>query len=71
MIDADVVRPSFPSTPFGVQPELIPAEEFWATEFTPGAPVPATSWPLRMMVVPVEVFIVRSRRSGSRLTDLS
>ena len=42
VIDADVVRPSFPSTPFGVQPELIPADTFWATEFTPGAPVPTT-----------------------------
>lgn len=40
IIDPDVVRKDFASTPSGKQPELIPAEEFWATEFTAGLPVP-------------------------------
>jgi 1,4-alpha-glucan branching enzyme len=40
IIDPDVVRPTFASTPPGAAPVLIPAEEFWATEFTPGLPVP-------------------------------
>jgi 1,4-alpha-glucan branching enzyme len=40
VIDPDVVRRSFESTPPGAVPDLIPAEEFWATEFTPGLPVP-------------------------------
>jgi 1,4-alpha-glucan branching enzyme len=40
VIDPDVVRRSFASTPSGAQPDLIPAEEFWAAEFTPGLPVP-------------------------------
>jgi 1,4-alpha-glucan branching enzyme len=40
VIDADVVRRGFESTPAGRAPDLIPAEEFWATEFTPGLPVP-------------------------------
>jgi 1,4-alpha-glucan branching enzyme len=40
VIDADVVRREFASTPAGTQPDLIPADEFWATEFTPGLPVP-------------------------------
>ena len=41
VIDADVVRRTFESTPTGVQPDLIPAEEFWASEFTSGLPVPS------------------------------
>jgi 1,4-alpha-glucan branching enzyme len=40
VIDPDVVRRGFASTPPGGQPDLIPAEDFWATEFTPGLPVP-------------------------------
>jgi 1,4-alpha-glucan branching enzyme len=40
VIDPDVVRRGFDSTPAGGRPDLIPAEEFWATEFTPGVPVP-------------------------------
>ena len=35
------MRRGFSSTPPGAQPDLIPAEEFWSTEFTPGLPVPA------------------------------
>src|SRR5262245_59030771 len=33
VIDPDVVRRGFESTPAGAQPDLISAEEFWATEF--------------------------------------
>lgn len=40
VIDPDVVRRDFASTPPGKKPDLIPAEEFWATEFTFGLPVP-------------------------------
>jgi 1,4-alpha-glucan branching enzyme len=40
IIDPDVVRRGFESTPPGQAPDLIPAEEFWATEFTYGSPVP-------------------------------
>ena len=40
VIDPDVVRRSFASTSANAQPDLIPAEEFWATEFTHGLPVP-------------------------------
>jgi 1,4-alpha-glucan branching enzyme len=40
VIDPDVVRRDFASTPPGQEPDLIPAEEFWATEFMPGLPVP-------------------------------
>ncbi len=40
VIDPDVVRRGFESTPPGSAPDLIPAEEFWATEFTPGLTVP-------------------------------
>ncbi|HWQ68524.1 MAG TPA: alpha-amylase family glycosyl hydrolase [Patescibacteria group bacterium] len=40
VIDPDVVRRGFASTPPGTAPALIPAEQFWATEFTPGLPVP-------------------------------
>jgi 1,4-alpha-glucan branching enzyme len=40
VIDPDVVRRGFESTSPGVEPDLIPAEEFWATEFTLGQPVP-------------------------------
>ncbi len=40
VIDADAIRRDFPSTPPGAAPDLIPAEEFWASEFTPGLPVP-------------------------------
>jgi 1,4-alpha-glucan branching enzyme len=39
VIDPDVIRKDFESTPSGKQPELIPAEEFWATEFTAGLPI--------------------------------
>jgi len=41
VIDPDVVRRSFESAAPGEQPDLIPAEEFWATEFTFGRPVPS------------------------------
>jgi 1,4-alpha-glucan branching enzyme len=44
VIDADVVRPGFASPAPGTPPDLIPAEEFWATEFTSGLPV-ATNVP--------------------------
>ncbi len=40
VIDPDVVRRGFASTPANAQPDLISAEEFWATEFTHGLPVP-------------------------------
>lgn len=40
VIDPDLVRRDFASTPSGKKPDLIPATEFWATEFTPGLPVP-------------------------------
>jgi len=40
VIDPDVVRRTFESTPAEATPDLIPAEEFWASEFTPGLPVP-------------------------------
>jgi len=40
VIDSDVVRRGFASTLAGAQPDLIPAEEFWAKEFTHGLPVP-------------------------------
>jgi 1,4-alpha-glucan branching enzyme len=40
VIDPDVVRRDFASTPPGEEPALMSAEEFWATEFTPGLPVP-------------------------------
>jgi 1,4-alpha-glucan branching enzyme len=40
VIDPDVVRRTFESTPPGTNPDLIPAEEFWATEFTAGKLVP-------------------------------
>lgn len=40
VIDPDVVRRTFESTPPGTKPDLIPAEEFWATEFTAGLLVP-------------------------------
>ena len=41
IIDPDIVRRDFESAPPGTEPDLIPAEEFWATEFTSGRPVPA------------------------------
>jgi 1,4-alpha-glucan branching enzyme len=41
VIDPDVIRKTFESTPPGSQPDLIPAENFWANEFTPGLPVPS------------------------------
>jgi 1,4-alpha-glucan branching enzyme len=40
VIDPDVVRRGFESAAPGEGPDLIPAEEFWATEFTFGLPVP-------------------------------
>lgn len=40
VIDPEVVRCGFDSTPAGGEPDLIPAEEFWAGEFTCGLPVP-------------------------------
>jgi len=40
VIDPDVVRRSFESTPDGARPDVIPAEQFWASEFTHGQPVP-------------------------------
>jgi 1,4-alpha-glucan branching enzyme len=40
VIDPDVVRRNFASATPGQKPDLIPAEEFWATEFTAGLPVP-------------------------------
>jgi len=40
VIDPDVVRRKFESTPQGEMPDLIADEEFWASEFTAGLPVP-------------------------------
>jgi 1,4-alpha-glucan branching enzyme len=40
VIDPDVVRRGFESARPGRQPDLGPAEEFWATEFGLGRPVP-------------------------------
>jgi 1,4-alpha-glucan branching enzyme len=40
VIDADVVRRGFASTATRSAPDLVPADAFWATEFTPGLPVP-------------------------------
>jgi 1,4-alpha-glucan branching enzyme len=40
VIDPDMVRVGFDSTPAGERPVLIPEEEFWAREFTSGLPVP-------------------------------
>jgi 1,4-alpha-glucan branching enzyme len=40
VIDPDVVRRSFESTPQGEKPDLIPEEDFWSTEFTLGTSVP-------------------------------
>lgn len=40
VIDPDVVRRDFASTPPGKQPALIAADEFWASEFTFGLPLP-------------------------------
>lgn len=42
VIDPDVVRRSFESTAPAEEPDLIPAEEFWATEFALGRPVPTS-----------------------------
>lgn len=42
VIDPDVVRRDFDSTPRGRKPNLIPKAEFWASEFTPGLPVPTS-----------------------------
>ncbi len=41
VIDPDVVRRNFESAPSGNKPDLIPAEEFWASEFTPGLSCPS------------------------------
>ena len=40
VIDPDLVRRNFPTTPPGQKPDLISAQDFWATEFTAGQPVP-------------------------------
>jgi len=40
VIDPDLVRRDFASTPAGSVPLLISAEEFWATEYTSGLDVP-------------------------------
>ncbi len=40
IIDPDVVRRTFEAPVPGAPADLVPAEEFWATEFTPGLPVP-------------------------------
>jgi len=40
VIDPDVVRRSFASTPPGRGPDLIPDVEFWASEFNPNVPMP-------------------------------
>ena len=39
VIDPDLVRRTFESTPPGAQPDLISAEEFWAAEFTASLPL--------------------------------
>jgi len=40
VIDPDVVRRGFASTRAGKKPNLMPADNFWATEFTAGLAVP-------------------------------
>jgi 1,4-alpha-glucan branching enzyme len=40
VIDPDLVRRNFAPTPPGQNPDLISAQDFWATEFTAGQPVP-------------------------------
>jgi 1,4-alpha-glucan branching enzyme len=40
VIDPDVVRRAFLPPPPGTPADMIPAEEFWASEHTPGLPVP-------------------------------
>ena len=40
VIDPDVVRRDFQSTSPGRQPDLISSEDFWASEFTSGLPLP-------------------------------
>ena len=40
VVDPDIVRRGFVSAPPGQPAEMIPAEEFWASEFTTGLPVP-------------------------------
>src|SRR5438105_3759139 len=40
VVDPEVIRETFESTPAGEHPNLIPAGDFWANEFTPGLPVP-------------------------------
>lgn len=41
VIDADVVRRDFASTPRGMKLDTIPSEEFWTRESTSGLPVPS------------------------------
>lgn len=41
VIDPDLVRPGFESGHSENAPDLVPAEEFWTYEFTPGLPVPS------------------------------
>ncbi|CAH1387356.1 alpha-amylase family glycosyl hydrolase [Candidatus Nitrotoga sp. M5] len=41
VIDADVMRRDFASTPRGMKLDCIPSEEFWTRESTPGLPVPS------------------------------
>ena len=41
VIDVDVVRRNFASTPCGMKLDCIPSEEFWTRESTSGLPVPS------------------------------
>ncbi|CAH1209304.1 1,4-alpha-glucan branching enzyme [Candidatus Nitrotoga sp. BS] len=41
VIDADVVRRDFSSTPRGMKLDCIPSEEFWTRESTSGLPIPS------------------------------
>ena len=41
VIDADVMRRNFESTPREMKLDTIPSEGFWEREFTPGLPVPS------------------------------
>ncbi len=41
VINPDVIRETFESAPAGEKPQLIPAEDFWTNELTPGLAVPS------------------------------
>jgi 1,4-alpha-glucan branching enzyme len=63
VIDPDVVRRNFASTHPGVKPDLIPAEQFWATEFTSGLPVP--TYLEDLVIYELHVGSLRFGKAGS------